>query len=210
MKFIQFTFLILSTLFLFSCKCDCPDSYELNAHEVPNWTKEDIDLYDVSSMTFLSSLGDTLNLKRYLSSRDEIDRTKVKSAECAEDETKLVDIYYYRTWNRVFFSSDNGDTLGFQYYTQLPSLYDFSFEGYDRINNDDPYPMFAMYRNVVFLIDGLYYSITLLARKKGEDPFKIYLEEDFKQDLRQTLKMDGCYLESKLSLVPEYYMVPNW
>lgn len=154
--------LFVITILIVSCKCDCPDSYLFDKNEIPYWLMKNIDLYDVDSMTFLNDSGDTLNFKKDYNSRDETSRTLIKNATCKEDRTEVVDIYYDRTWNRVFFVSDNNDSLGFQYYTQLASLGSFSYKNYDIVNDDEPYDMFVNYMNVMFKIDGLDYSLTAL------------------------------------------------
>ncbi|MFT6337020.1 MAG: hypothetical protein ACJATI_003781 [Halioglobus sp.] len=180
MKNLNSYIIVLISILIASCKCDCPDSYLFDADKVPNWVKEDIDMYDVASMTFLNDEGDTLSLSKDYSSRTEINRGLIRQVECKEDVTAMVDVYYDRTWNRVFFVSDNNDSLGFQYYTQLPSLGRFSYEDFDQINEGESFPFFANYRNVMFKIEGLQYSLTLQAREKGPSVFKTFLNEDYK------------------------------
>ena len=144
MKIINVFIISAISILIISYKCDCPDSYQFDANEIPNWVKEDIDMYDVPSMSFLNDSGDTLNLKKDYSSRTEISRDLIRQLECKEDLTAMVDVYYDRTWNRVFFVSDNNDSLGFQYYTQKPSLGRFSYEDFDPINEGDFFHIFQI------------------------------------------------------------------
>jgi hypothetical protein len=179
MKNLNIYFFVLMSILIVSCKCDCPDSYLFEKDEMPYWVDRDFDLYDVAIMTFLNNNGDTLSLWKDYSIKNETNRDLLKHATCKEDNTEVVDIYYDRTWNRVFFVSDNNDSLGFQYYTIKPSLGSFSYKKYDDIDHGPYREPINTYKNVMFKIDGLNYSLTALILEQEPNLFHTKLSGGF-------------------------------
>ncbi|MEM9546852.1 MAG: hypothetical protein AAGA77_12810 [Bacteroidota bacterium] len=126
----RFIFIIISVL-AFSCKEDCPDSYVIENAPIPRVVENRIKYRNVDTLRFVNEFQEEVIFSKYYEEIDNVVKEKHQTVDCEADPNQSVDIYFKKTWNKMFYSTKDLDTLKFIYRPIYHGLLKFSWKTYD-------------------------------------------------------------------------------
>lgn len=123
-------------ILLFSCQEEdsCPDLFIIKADSVPIYVDEAIKYKNVETLKFVNEFDETLIFDKYFEEINEIKLELVEPVTCEFDESENVMIYYERIWNRMYYASNESDTLQFEFYPIVGNFINFDLSYYREYN----------------------------------------------------------------------------
>lgn len=155
---VRFCFLLgIAIVLLSSCKEECPCSFLIEQDPIPRTVDNRIRYRDINSLTFVSDNHDTVKFFKYYDEIDNVVSERIWTVTCDADPTQEVDILYEKVINKMFYASEDFDTLRFEFFPKRIGFIDFNCDYYERVYGAD-----------VFREPPRYYHMTILKIRNTE------------------------------------------